>query len=721
MIDPSKPLLETGYLDSLSIAAFVAQIQRIYGIKIHASQLTSTLETIDDIADHIVEQSRPTEVTRPAHSAAFHIPLERAIDPVHVPSASTIESSQMTAFARFIATREGTAALDGPALHSFSVEHFRTFWKLFVEWSRLPVAGSLEPVCEGDSIETARFFPELRLNYTACLLRPIAGDDAPALTACNEAGNVERFTRGELRERVLAVASRLRALGVVPGDRVVAIARNDADAVIACLATVAIGGVWSSVSPDLGAVAILARVGQLEPRVLFACTQYLENGRSLDVVGRVQEVLAGMPTTSTLIVLGSGEISPVAGGTQSRLSLRDLEGGTLTLDELELFPFNHPLFILFSSGTTGRPKCIMHGAGGTLIEHCKEHVLHTDLRPGDKLFFQTSCAWMMWNWQLSALATGATIVVYDGSVMYPDIDVIWHLLAREKVTVFGTSPAYLQLTHSGEVEPSKICDLSALRAILSTGAVLPDTAFDWIVEHVRRVPVQSISGGTDIIGCFLLGHPNLPVYAGELQSKSLGLDVRVLGAGPIGELVCWNPFPSRPIGLYGDPDRFHDTYFAQNAGLWTHGDRFEWTARETGRIHGRSDGVMNVRGVRIGPAEIHQALAGIETIVESMAVEQRGEELIGGSRILLLLVLARSVALDDALAARVRASIAERCSRAHVPDAIIQVAELPTTHNGKRAERAARDAVNGATIANLDALRNPTSIDAIRAALARAL
>jgi acetoacetyl-CoA synthetase len=330
---------------------------------------------------------------------------------------------------------------------------------------------------------------------------------------------------------------------------------------------------------------------------------------------------------------------------------------------------------------------------------------------------------MMWNWQISALAVGAEIVLYDGAVSYPDTDALWQLVARERVTMFGTSPAFLQFTQTAGLVPRTRVDLSHLRAMFSTGAVLPDTAFDWVRSDVADVPVQSISGGTDIIGCFVLGHPNLPVYAGESQSKSLAMDVRAQGAtaeSPIGELVCANPFPSRPLGFYGDPDgkRFHDAYFAQNAGLWTHGDRFEWTTRGSGRIHGRSDGVMNVRGVRIGPAEIYSALAAVEGLRESMAVEYRTTELGFDGRILLLVVLEQGRTLDATLAATLRDAIAARCSAAHVPDAIIQVSDVPQTHNGKRAERAARDAANDRPVANLQALKNPACLDEVRSRLA---
>ncbi len=739
----SAPSLDDGretipQWDSLGNLKLVLAIEDAFDVGItHDLLHTTTLRGMIPIID----RARRTGIGAPSRSVrqraiAFHSPRARNSEPVFVPAPETIARAQITAFTRFVEERTRALLPTPEALHAFSVDRFREFWSLFVEWSGLPVEGSREPVCVGDACETAVFFPDLRLNFAACLLRPIgagnerADDDAKAITACDESGEVTRLTRGELRRRVLSAAAALRQRGVVAGNRVVAIAANDADAVVACLASAAIGATWSSVSPELGAESILARFEQLSPKVLFYRAGYLDSGKRVDIAPRVASILAGLPTAAIAVALGpkAPSIAP-ADRSVAHTTLRELvdEGasGAGSLADLPLFPFNHPLFVLFSSGTTGKPKCIMHGAGGTLLEHQKEHRLHGDLRPEDKLYFHTTCAWMMWNWLVSALGVGAEIVVYEGAVSYPEIDSLWRLAAQEKVTVLGTSPAFLQFTASAALAPNERCDLSSLRAVLSTGSILPDTAFEWIRDHVANVPVQSISGGTDILGCFLLGHPALSVYAGELQSKSLGLDVRPLGATPsepIGELVCANPFPSRPIGLYGDAsgEKFHATYFAQNPGYWTHGDRFEWTARGTGRIHGRSDGVMNIRGIRIGPAEIYAALADVEEVVEAMAVEQREPSEPGGTRLVILAVLREGRRLDAPLLAKIRDTLATRCSRAHVPGLVLRATELPVTHNGKRAERAARDAVNGDPVGNLEALRNPQCIDAIREALAAA-
>ena len=381
---------------------------------------------------------------------------------------------------------------------------------------------------------------------------------------------------------------------------------------------------------------------------------------------------------------------------------------------------------MFSSGTTGKPKCIVHGAGGTLLEHLKEHRLHTDLRPGDRMYFHTSCAWMMWNWQLSALASGVEIVTYDGPIS--TVDKLWRLVADERVTVFGTSPAYLRMCEDAGLVPAQQLDLGGLRAMLSTGSVLYDEQFVWVRDHVKALPLQSISGGTDIIGCFVLGNPNLPVYAGEAQCRSLGLDVQAWKDGKltpgIGELVCTNPFPSRPLGFFGDADGsgFHAAYFAQNPGVWTHGDLIEFSREGSARLHGRSDGVLNVGGIKVAPGEIYRVLKTMPEIREAMAVEQRSRERAHNgkpagrfnSRIVLLLVMHDGVELTADLVAHVRRELARRLSPAHVPDRIVAVDELPMTHNGKLSESAARNAVNGAQIVNAASLRNPACLDAIR-------
>ncbi len=587
------------------------------------------------------------------------------------------------------------------------------FWSLFLSWSGLLVDGEPEPVCVGNGVEDASFFPNLRVSFVENLLR--GEPDRIVLTARDEAGLRVQLTRGELRRKVLSVAAALRSRGVGPGDRVVAVARNDPATVIACLGTLAVGATWSSAAPDFGAEGLRDRFEQLAPKVVFAHTSFQLQGRVTRIGDKLATLLSLLPSVALTVSLDVASDS-------FPLTLDELLQTRSAEEPLQMFPWNHPMFILFSSGTTGKPKCIVHGAGGTLLEHHKEHRLHTDLGPSDKIYFHTSCGWMMWNWLVSALACGSEIVLYDGSPTFPEPDSLWRLASEEKVTVFGTSPAFLEYSRSARLLPAPHLAFDALRAVLSTGSVLHDPLFFYVRDALKAVPLQSVSGGTDILGCFLLGHPHLPVHAGELQATSLGLDVRAFtpdgtpcGPGEVGDLVCVNPFPSRPLGLYGDEkgERFHAAYFAAHAGVWTHGDLLELTERGGARIHGRSDDVLNVRGVRIGPSEIARALSGVEEVVDLMALEQDAPDQPGGTRMVLLVVLRRGVALDAALSRRIKIELAARASPAHVPAVIADVDDLPTTHSGKKSTRAARDAINGRQTPNLPALRNPQTVRAI--------
>lgn len=646
-------------------------------------------------------------------------PLTRS--PLLEPDPALAASSHLTEFVRFCEQETSRAFLDHADFDRFAVVEFREFWRLFLRWSGLRFDGSPEVVCTDDECERALFFPDLRLSYADNLLG-VDGveDDHPAVTARHADRGPDRLSRRELRDQVAAVAVGLEALGVAPKDRVVAVVHNSSEAVVAGLAAVALGATLSTAAPDMGSLAILSRFQQLEPTVLLASLRGAGGPASVQLHECVAEVARGLPSLAHVVALDDGPAPEGLAAPLHRLSDLDRRGraGAATFG-WPRFPFNHPLFIMFSSGTTGPPKCIVHGAGGTLLEHLKEHRLHGDLRPSDTLFFQTSAAWMMWNWQLSALACGSRIVVYDGPVAP---ETLWRIVSEERVTVFGTSPPYLQLCQETGFSPRDELGLEFLRAVQSTGSILHDSQYDWFRQHVGPLPLQSISGGTDIIGCFVLGNPNLPVYRGESQCRSLGLDVQALStpnaqlSSAIGELVCCNPFPSRPLGFYGDPDgaRFHEAYFSQNPGVWTHGDLIEFTPEGTARLHGRSDGVLNIRGIRIGPAEIYRVLEDVPEVREAMAVEQRTPDALGGAQIVLLVVMRERGRLDGRLGIAIRKEIARRASPAHVPSRILEVDELPVTHSGKRSERAARDAVNGTAIANVEALRNPESLEVIR-------
>ena len=641
-----------------------------------------------------------------------------AVDP------SAAARSQMADFARRASVVAGRDLADFAALHRWACDDGAAFWRLMLEWSGVQVSGEAEPARVGEAVDTARFFPSLRLNYARNLLRARAGTDgdAAAVVLRNETGGRRQLTWNALARVALTNASALRARGVGPGDRVAAFARNSIDAIEACLGAAAVGATWCSVAPDLGTEAVLGRFGQLEPTVLFAHTQQLQHGKMRGLEKQVGALADALPSLRALVIF-DGPLPEVSRPGLEVVRYEDwCETTPLALESLEDFPFDHPLFVLFSSGTTGPPKCILHGAGGTLLEHVKEHRLHTDLGPRDRLYFHTSCGWMMWNWQLSALASGTPIVVYDGSPAFPDAAALLRMIDEERVTVFGTSPAYVQLLRESGVSPHEHGRFESLRAILSTGSILYDEQFDWIGDHLKAVPIHSISGGSDIIGCFVLGNPMLPVYRGESQSISVGIDVRVLTERGVeqagtGELICVNAFPSRPVGIWNDPsgERFHDSYFAQNAGVWTHGDRVDITPQGSARILGRSDGTLKIRGVRIGPAELYSVVLAIPGIREAMAVEQKDPAEPGGSRLVLLVVMAPGRSLDRELTWRIKRELSQKASALHVPAVIATVSGLPQTLNGKYSERAARDIVNGLDPPNRQALRNPEVLDEMRA------
>jgi acetoacetyl-CoA synthetase len=650
---------------------------------------------------------------------------ERERRRMSTPDPAAVEASQLTDFIRFCEGATGRSFADQTAFHQFSVAEYRRFWSLFLSWSGLTWSGEAEPVCSGNDPEAAVFFPRLSLSYAENLLHATRYDaDEIALTVRRPGLAAARVTRHELAVRVAACARALATMGVEPGDRVVAIARNSAETVVASLAVTSLGATFSVASPDMGASTIVERFRQLHPSILMTVLEPSADHSAVPLSQRVKETVAGLPSLVAVVALDDGPAPAAIKIPIHRLAeFVGAAEGTGT-PSWQIFPFNHPLFVLFSSGTTGRPKCIVHGAGGTLIEHVKEHRLHVDLRPGETLFFHTSAAWMMWNWQLSALASGVHVVLYDGPIMGPET--LWELVADEQVNVFGTSPPYLRLCEEHAFRPESL-PLGALRSILSTGSILADKQYDWVAGNVGPVPLQSISGGTDIVGCFVLGSPNLPVYRGEAQCRSLGLDVQALprpGAeeSPVGELVCSNPFPSRPVGLYGDTDGalFHRAYFEQNPGVWTHGDLIEFADDGAARMHGRSDGVMNVGGARIGPAEIYAVIDDFDEIQHSMAVELSPDGCQERTRIVLLVVMRDEGTLNDTLRAAIRRRLARHASAAHVPALIVEVDDLPTTHNGKRSEHAARDAVNGLSVTNGSALQNPACLQMIRERVAAA-
>ncbi|SHF61053.1 acetoacetate--CoA ligase [Geodermatophilus nigrescens] len=647
-----------------------------------------------------------------------------AVAPRTAVRAGSGRRPQLAAFRALLERRTGRDLSAAPELHRLSVDEPDLFWRALLDWSGLAWEGVAEPVRTGADVRTARFFPGVCLNYAENLLRPLPGVDegAPALTAVHAGRPAEVLTRAELRDAVERASAALAARGVRTGGRVAAVGANSAPVLVAALAVAALGATLATATPDMGVPTLLGRFGQLRPGTLLVDRRDL-GGRG-EAEAALAELTAQLPSLRLVLLLDDAPPPDLGPGVTVARLADDVAAlpDPVRVPDWPRLPFDHPLWVMSTSGTTGPPKALVHGAGGALLEHVKEHRLHGDLTPADTLYFHTTTAWMMWNWQLSALAVGAHVVLYDGPVTGPDT--LWALAARHGVTVLGTSPAYLQMCQDAGFRPRDAADLSRLRAVMSTGAVLHEWQFDWVRDAVGDVPLQSISGGTDIVGCFVLGHPELPVVRGRSQALSLGLDVAAVDEdgrpvlGREGELVCRNPFPSRPVGVLDDPDgeRYERAYFAQHPGVWTHGDRVEVHPDGTARVLGRSDGVLNVDGVRIGPSEIYAVVRRIPGVVDAMALEQRDTRARGSSRLVLLVVLAPGLRLDEELAGRIRATLRREASPAHVPAVVLAVPEVPRTHNGKPSERAARDALDGRPAANLQSLRNPACLDAIRAA-----
>lgn len=627
------------------------------------------------------------------------------------PDQSQIQSTRLYDFMSFVQSRINEEHLDYASLWRWSVDDAPIFWDLI--WDYCGMIGDKGGRLfddNGSKMLGARFFPDARLNYAENMLR--SRNDQIAMVFRDETGAEQKITYSKLYDQVSLWQQALKASGVGKGDRVAGYMPNMMETIIVMLATASLGAVWSSASPDFGVQGVVDRFGQITPKVLVTVDGYYYNGKVIDVLAKVKDVQPQIDGLKRVIVV------PFAGSAHSLGVLADefLETYTPRNIEFERVDFDHPLFIMFSSGTTGAPKCIVHGHGGTLLQHLKEHQLHSDIKPGDKVFYFTTCGWMMWNWLASVLASEATILLYDGSPFYPDGNVLWDYTSAHECSFFGTSAKYIEAMNSQDVHPAKTHDLSTLRTISSTGSPLVPNSFDFVYEHIKKdVHLASISGGTDIVSCFVLGNPISPVMRGEIQCAGLGMAVdvfddegRSIDQGS-GEFVCTKPFPCMPVSFWNDPNgaRYKGAYFESYDNIWAHGDWVEKTPAGGFIIHGRSDATLNPGGVRIGTAEIYGQVEKIPDIVDCVAI---GQDFEGDVRVILFVILKEGIEMSDALIKEIKTHIRSGASPRHVPAKILAVSDIPRTKSGKITEIAVRDVVMGRPVKTVEALANPEAL-----------
>ncbi|HWA39911.1 MAG TPA: acetoacetate--CoA ligase [Burkholderiales bacterium] len=600
-------------------------------------------------------------------------------------------------------------------LHAWSIAEKEAFWRLV--WDFCGVRGTRQgpDIVDADRMPGARFFPEARLNFAENLLR--RRDDSDAIVFWGEDKVRKRLSSKELYDLVSRMSQALAAAGVKKGDRVAGYLPNLPESTAAMLATASLGAVWSSCSPDFGVQGVLDRFGQIEPKVLFCADGYLYGGKQHDTQDKTKEILAKLPSVKACVVLPYLG-SPATAGVSLQEFIEPYQPGDIRFEQVE---FNHPLYILYSSGTTGVPKCIVHGTGGTLLQHLKEHQLQSDVKPGDRLFYFTTLGWMMWNWLVSGLASGATLLFYEGSPTVARGRILFDFADAERMTHLGTSAKFIDSLIKLKVTPKTTHKLAELRAILSTGSPLSPEGFDYVYQQVKEdVCLSSISGGTDIVSCFVLGNPTGPVWRGEIQAKGLGMAVEVFDEngrslhGEKGELVCTRPFPCMPVGFWNDPDgsKYRAAYFERYPNVWRHGDWTEETAHGGIIIYGRSDAVLNPGGVRIGTAEIYRQVEQLEEVLESLVIGQDWE---GDVRVILFVKLREGAVFNDALVNAIKKKIRDNTTPRHVPAKILPVLDIPRTKSGKIVELAVRNVVHGQPVKNVEALANPEALEHFRA------
>tara|TARA_E500000331_G_scaffold86240_1_gene81884 strand:+ start:5681 stop:7651 length:1971 start_codon:yes stop_codon:yes gene_type:complete len=635
------------------------------------------------------------------------------------PSASRVKASHITKFIKYIKNKYNKQLLNihsSSELYDWSIDEPTEFWDSV--WSYCDVLSSKKGktiLSNPHQMPGAKWFPEARLNYAENLLRQ--RNDQEAIVFRGEDKVTNRLTYAELYDAVSITAQALSKQGVKKGDRVAAFLPNLPDTIIFMLATASLGALWSSCSPDFGSQGVLDRFGQIKPKILIGVDGYYYNGKHIETTGKLREIAESLKSLKKVVVVPYTTPRPKIKSIKQSIHLKDFvkpfQPGRIKFKQV---PFNHPLFIMFSSGTTGVPKCIVHGHGGTLLQHLKEHQLHTDIKPKDRFFYFTTCGWMMWNWLVSGLASGATLLLYDGSPTYPKADTLFDFAQKEKITIFGTSAKYIDAINKLGVQPKKTHKLTQLKTITSTGSPLSPESFDYVYTSIKKdVLLSSIAGGTDIISCFVLGDPTLPVHRGEIQRRGFGLSVQVFNdegniiVGEKGELVCTKPFPSMPIGFWNDKGdrKYLSAYFSDYKNTWCHGDFIELTKRGTLVIYGRSDAVLNPGGVRIGTAEIYRQVEKLDSVMESLVIGQSWQS---DTRVVLFVRLRDGLTLNESLQTEIKRTIRANTTPRHVPEKILQVPDIPRTKSGKIVELAVRNIIHQETIKNIEALANPEAL-----------